>query len=149
MRNDLKNTGFVRLALSAWFAVITSLLLPGCSEDTPTVPPPPPIPMAPTGVSAVASGDDCARVTWNQNPEPDIAGYVIYYDSLSVGQGQIQNYSHTVAVRLRSPAPMISRSYAIGHFGPKGPSYSFITLPFWLAAAAGPHCPTHRLYHKK
>lgn len=34
--------------------------------------------------------------------------------------------------RFRSPAPMLSKSYAIGHFRPNPPSYTFITLWIWL-----------------
>ena len=40
------------------------------------------------------------------------------------------------SVQFRAPAPIKSKSYSIGHFSRKAPSYSFITVPFWLGGAA-------------
>ena len=40
------------------------------------------------------------------------------------------------AVQIHSPASMFSKTHATGQFGAKRPSYTFITLPFWLVVAA-------------
>ncbi len=40
-------------------------------------------PSAPTGLAAVDAGNGQANVSWNANPEPDIAGYRLSYSSLS------------------------------------------------------------------
>lgn len=52
----------------------------GCEEDTPNLPP-----SAPDGVFSI-TGDGQVTICWNKNPEPDIAGYDIYWNDEPTGQ---------------------------------------------------------------
>ncbi|MEJ2722090.1 MAG: fibronectin type III domain-containing protein, partial [bacterium] len=54
------------------------------------------VPSAPTGLHALATNPGCMNLTWSQNPEADIAGYVIYYGTASVEDGDSPAYSHSL-----------------------------------------------------
>jgi len=45
--------------------------------NVPDITPPSP----PTGFNVVSSGNGVITVSWNQNPEPDVFGYLLFYDS--------------------------------------------------------------------
>lgn len=55
--------------------------------------PQPPLP--PTNVRLSQSAPGCALIQWNPASGPDIQGYVVYYDSLSVAQGQTAQYRYS------------------------------------------------------
>jgi hypothetical protein len=55
-------------------------------------------PTIPTGLSAYGGSDGCASLSWNSNPEPDIAGYKIYYGQASVASGDAAQYEDSMTV---------------------------------------------------
>lgn len=63
-------------------AVVTLAALAGCSEDDPVIVDLPP--SAPDGVYSI-TGDGEVEICWNPNPEPDIAGYRVYWNTEPTG----------------------------------------------------------------
>jgi hypothetical protein len=66
------------------FLVASVLVLTGCEEDTMVVDIPP---SAPDGVFSV-TGDGEVTICWNPNPEDDLAGYNVYWNSAPTGAFQ-------------------------------------------------------------
>lgn len=58
---------------------------------------PPPV-SGPQGLNGIEVSPGCMRLSWLANPEPDIAGYKVFYGQQSVAQGQVSNYSDSVNV---------------------------------------------------
>lgn len=56
-------------------------------------------PSAPEGFNVVSSGDSIITVAWNSNPEPDVFGYLLYYDNDASGPP----YEGSDAVESSSP----------------------------------------------
>jgi hypothetical protein len=56
----------------------------------------PPIP--PQQVQARETSPGCVTVSWAANPEPDLAGYIVYWGSQSVSQGQTLTYANSANV---------------------------------------------------
>ena len=57
-------------------------------------------PSAPTGLSAAGNSSGCADLAWDPNPESDLAGYVVYFGTVSVEGGQASTYSDSMVVGL-------------------------------------------------
>ena len=55
-------------------------------------------PLPPQGVSLAETSPGCVTVSWQANSEPDIAGYVIYYDTMSVDGVTKLTYSDSLDV---------------------------------------------------
>jgi hypothetical protein len=79
--SPLRTRGFSFLAIVAFLPV--SLLLAGCQEEVVEVAADLP-PSAPDGVFSI-TGDLAITICWNPNPEPDIAGYDIYWNDQPTG----------------------------------------------------------------
>ncbi len=69
----------VALALALF---LLTLVAGGCNDDDPVIVNFPP--SAPDGVFSI-TGDGQVTICWNRNPEPDVAGYDIYWNSAPTG----------------------------------------------------------------
>jgi len=73
--------------LSGVLAAIAALTLPlvaGCEDEDPVVVPTDTAPFPPDGVFSV-TGDGVVTIYWNENQEPDLAGYVVYRGTTDPG----------------------------------------------------------------
>ncbi|MFQ5511992.1 MAG: hypothetical protein ACE5EO_09100 [Candidatus Krumholzibacteriia bacterium] len=90
MRNALRiwkhktsgKTGLAYIGILALGLFLLTLVAVGCGDDDPVVVDFPP--SAPDGVFSV-TGDGQVTICWNANPEGDIAGYDIYWNSAPTG----------------------------------------------------------------
>jgi uncharacterized lipoprotein YbaY len=55
-------------------------------------------PIPPQQVLARETTPGCVSVSWQANPEPNIGGYVVYYGSQSVAQGDVAAYPDSINV---------------------------------------------------
>lgn len=54
-------------------------------------------PSQPTGFTADGGSEGCVTLGWNENPEPNIVDYRIYWASASVAQGQLPAYTDSIS----------------------------------------------------
>ncbi|MFZ1948008.1 MAG: hypothetical protein WAW06_10725 [bacterium] len=72
--------GAIRHAVLGLTTVL--VLFVGCSQDNPTTPAVDTVaPNPPVGIAVEHQGGDLVRVSWDQNAEADLAGYLIYRSS--------------------------------------------------------------------
>jgi hypothetical protein len=73
--------------LAAVASIVLVILTAACGRDSAgilpvdTVPPVPPV-----GLAVASEGGNLVRISWSQNAEPDLAGYIVYRASSSDGQ---------------------------------------------------------------
>ena len=81
-QHEWGDRGLAPMALIALAVVFVSGATTGCGEDDPMIVDTPP--SAPDGVFSI-TGDRQVEICWNPNPEPDIAGYDIYWNTEAFG----------------------------------------------------------------
>ncbi len=73
-------------------------------------------PIPPQQVQAQETTPGCVRVSWQPNPEPNIGGYVIYYGSQSVAQGDLTAYPDSINVGTSTARDICGFSRGIHFF---------------------------------
>ncbi len=102
--------------------LVPALLFVGCGDDETTAPDTAP-PLAPVLSGANEDGGLIA-VWWEENTEPDLAGYYVYLEQDGI-------------TRLVNTTP-ISNAYATIHVTPDSPLHVFVTAVDWSGNESSP-----------
>jgi hypothetical protein len=78
-------------------AIFEDLVAPGDSYNLIPSGANPQAPSKPTGFAAAGGSDGCVSLNWNENPEPNIVDYTLYWATASVEQGQLPAYTDSVS----------------------------------------------------
>jgi hypothetical protein len=94
-----KGTDSLTVLTTSYYGVATfeDLVAPGDSYSLIPSGANPQAPSQPTGFAAAGGTDGCVTLSWNENPEPNIVDYTIYWATASVEQGQLPAYTDSVS----------------------------------------------------
>jgi len=94
-----KGTDSLAVLTTSYYGVVffEDLVAPGDSYNLIPSGASPQAPSQPTGFAAAGGSDGCVSLSWNENPEPNIVDYTVYWAGASVAQGQLPAYTDSVS----------------------------------------------------